>query len=50
MASEIKDFKPEHAKEIISFGMNSKLMEIDAGYEDNHIYNYSVKAMHTQCL
>ena len=43
MASEIKDFKPEHAKEIISFGMNSKLMEIDAGYEDNHIYNYSVK-------
>ena len=43
MVSEIKDFKPEHAKEIISFGMNSKLMEIDAGYEDNHIYNYSVK-------
>ena len=43
MASEIRDFKPEHADEIISFGMNSKLMEIDASYEDNRICNYSTK-------
>ena len=43
MASEIKDFKPEHADEIISFGMNSKLMEIDASFEDNRICNYSTK-------
>ena len=43
MASEIKDFKPDDAKKIIAYGMNSKLMEIDAGFEDNHIYNYSVK-------
>ena len=43
MASEIKDFKPEHADKIISFGMNSKLMEIDASYSDNRICNYSTK-------
>ena len=43
MASEIRDFKPEHADEIISFGMNSKLMEIDASFEDNRICNYSTK-------
>ena len=43
MASEIKDFKPEHADKIISFGMNSKLMEIDASFEDNRICNYSTK-------
>jgi len=43
MANELKDFEPDHAKKIISYGMNSKLMEIDAGFEDNHIYNYSTK-------
>ena len=43
MVSEIKDFKPEHADQIISFGMNSKLMEIDASFEDNRICNYSTK-------
>ena len=43
MASEVRDFKPEHADKIISFGMNSKLMEIDASFEDNRICNYSTK-------
>jgi hypothetical protein len=43
MVNELKDFEPDHAKKIISYGMNSKLMEIDAGFEDNHIYNYSTK-------
>ena len=43
MANEIKDFKPEHADKIISYGLNSKLMEIDAGFEDNRICNYSTK-------
>ena len=43
MANELKDFEPDHAKKIISYGMNSKLMEIDAGFEDNHIYNYSTE-------
>ena len=43
MASEIKNFKPEHADKIVSFGMNSKLMEIDASYADNRICNYSTK-------
>ena len=43
MVNELKDFEPDHAKKIISYGMNSKLMEIDAGFEDNHIYNYSTE-------
>ena len=43
MASEVRDFKPEHADKIISFGMNSKLMEIDASFEDNRICNHSTK-------
>jgi hypothetical protein len=43
MASELKPFLPEHADQIISFGMNSKLMEIDASYEDNRICNHSTK-------
>ena len=43
MASELKPFLPEHADKIISFGMNSKLMEIDASFEDNRICNYSTK-------
>jgi len=43
MVNELKDFQPDHAKKIISYGMNSKLMEIDAGFEDNHIYNYSTE-------
>mgnify|MGYP000064606200 FL=1 len=41
MVNELKYFHPDDAKKIISYGMNSKLMEIDAGFEDNHIYNYS---------
>ena len=43
MVNEVKDFKPEHADKIISYGLNSKLMEIDAGFEDNRICNYSTK-------
>ena len=43
MASELKPFLPEHADQIISFGMNSKLMEIDASFEDNRICNHSTK-------
>jgi len=43
MVNELKEFEPDHAKKIISYGMNSKLMEIDAGFEDNHIYNYSTE-------
>ena len=43
MVNELKGFEPDHAKKIISYGMNSKLMEIDAGFEDNHIYNYSTE-------
>ena len=41
MANIIKAFKKEHADQIISYGMNHKLMEIDAGYADNRICNYS---------
>ena len=41
MASELKPFKPEHADQIIAIGLNDKLMEIDAGYSDNRICNYS---------
>ena len=41
MANIIKAFKKEHADQIISYGMNHKLMEIDAGYVDNRICNYS---------
>jgi len=41
MVNKIKAFKKEHADQIISFGMNHKLMEIDAGYADNRICNYS---------
>jgi hypothetical protein len=33
----IKPFKQSHADEIISFGMNSKLMEVDASFKDNRI-------------
>jgi hypothetical protein len=42
MANEIKDFIPEHADKIISFGMNSKLIEIDASFVDNRICNSSI--------
>ena len=41
MVNEIKAFKKEHADQIISYGMNHKLMEIDATYADNRICNYS---------
>ena len=34
---ELKPFKQEHADQIISFGMNHKLMEIDASFKDNRI-------------
>ena len=37
MANELKDFEPDHAKKIISYGMNSKLMEIDASYTNNRL-------------
>ena len=41
MANELKPFKPEHADEIISIGLNDKLMEIDANYKDNRICDHS---------
>ena len=41
MASELKPFKPEHADEIVSIGLNDKLMEIDASYTDNRICDHS---------
>jgi hypothetical protein len=41
MANIIKPFKKIHADQIVSYGMNHKLMEIDAGYEDNRICYYS---------
>ena len=34
---ELKPFKQEHADQIISYGMNHKLMEIDASFKDNRI-------------
>jgi hypothetical protein len=37
----IKYFETWHADKIISQGLNDKLMEIDASYEDNRICNYS---------
>ena len=33
----IKPFKQEHADQIISYGMNHKLMQIDASFKDNRI-------------
>ena len=33
----VKTFKQEHADKIISYGMNSKLMELDASYKDHRI-------------
>ena len=33
----VKEFKQEHADEIISYGMNNKLMEVDASYKDHRI-------------
>ena len=33
----IKPFKQEHADKIISYGMNDKLMELDASYKDHRI-------------
>ncbi len=37
----IKLFEKWHANKIISEGLNDKLMEIDASYEDNRICNHS---------
>ena len=33
----VKEFKQEHADEIISYGMNDKLMEVDASYKEHRI-------------
>ena len=41
MANIIKPFKKIHADQIVSYGMNHKLMEMDAGYKDNRICNYT---------
>ena len=41
MDSQIKPFKKIHADQIVSYGMNDKLMEIDAGYKDNRLFNYT---------
>ena len=38
---KLKTFKKSDADKIVSFGMNHKLMEIDAGFEENRICNYS---------
>ena len=38
---KLKPFKKSDADKIVSFGMNHKLMEIDAGFEENRICNYS---------
>ena len=38
---KLKPFKKSDADKIVSFGMNHKLMEIDASYADNRICNYS---------
>ena len=34
---ELKPFKQEHADKIVSYGMNHKLMEIDASFKDSRI-------------
>ena len=41
MVSKLKPFKRSDVDKIVSYGMNHKLMEIDAGYADNRICNYS---------
>ena len=41
MDKNIKLFKKEDADLIIAEGLNDKLMEIDASFEDNRICNYS---------
>ena len=41
MDSQIKAFRKIHADQIVSYGMNDKLMEIDAGYKDNRLCNYT---------
>ena len=33
----VKPFKQEHADEIVSYGMNHKLMEVDASYKEHRI-------------
>mgnify|MGYP001465557585 FL=1 len=38
---KLKPFKKSDADKIVSFGMNHKLMEIDASFEENRICNYS---------
>ena len=38
---KLRPFKKSDADKIVSFGMNHKLMEIDAGFEENRICNYS---------
>ena len=34
---QLRPFKKEHADQIISYGMNHKLMEVDASYKDHRI-------------
>jgi hypothetical protein len=41
MANILKPFNKIHADQIVSYGMNHKLMELDASYEDNRICCYS---------
>jgi len=41
MVNQLKLFKKSDADKIVSYGMNHKLMEIDASYADNRICNYS---------
>ena len=41
MVNQLKLFKQSDADKIVSYGLNHKLMEIDAGFEENRICNYS---------
>ena len=41
MVNQLKLFKKSDVDKIVSYGMNHKLMEIDASFEDNRICNYS---------
>tara|TARA_Y100000004_G_scaffold181104_1_gene226421 strand:- start:109 stop:558 length:450 start_codon:yes stop_codon:yes gene_type:complete len=41
MDKNIKFFEKWHANKIIAEGLNDKLMELDASYEDNRICNHS---------
>ena len=43
MDNNIKLFEKSHADKIVALGLNDKLMEIDASFEENRICNFSKK-------